>query len=62
MHGATLNAGLLAVILRGSRSVLLRNPIFFVIFQGGSGLCLPSGSAHEVSEYDQELPQSQTAD
>ena len=32
---------------RGSGPVLLENPIFFVIFQGGSGPPVPpSGSAH----------------
>ena len=39
------------VILSGSGPVLIRNPIFFVIFQGvgGGGVltsCPPSGSAH----------------
>ena len=34
----TLNAGLVALcFVRGSGLVLLRNPIFFVIFQGGGG-------------------------
>ena len=35
------------MILWGSGPVLLRNPIFFVIFQGGPDpLFPPSGSAH----------------
>ena len=47
----TLNAGSIASkIVRESGPELLRNPIFFVIFQGGGGGCLdpapPSGSTH----------------
>ena len=36
------------VIFRGSGSILLGNPIFFVIFRGGGGgpPVPPSGSAH----------------
>ena len=34
-----------------------------MIFQGGLDPCPPSGFAHEqASEYDQDLPQSQTTD
>ena len=36
--GPTLNAGLVALhFFRGSIPVLLRNPIFFLIFRGGGG-------------------------
>ena len=35
------------LVLKGSRPVLLRDPIFFVIFQEGYGSYPPSGSAHE---------------
>ena len=40
------------MIFRGSGSILLGNPIFFVIFSGGGGgvrtPCPPSGSAHVI--------------
>ena len=46
--GPTLNADLVALcFFRGSRPVLLRNSILFVIFQRGVLTpCPPSGSAH----------------
>ena len=46
--GLTLNADLAALwFVRGSWPVLLRNPIYFVIFQAGPDpLPPPSGSAH----------------
>ena len=34
------------VIFRGSGPVLLRNPIFFVIFEGGGGCGPPAPSSH----------------
>ena len=53
--GPTLNAGLIAVIVQGIRTVLLRNPIFLLFSNwgggGGGGVrtpSLPSGSAHAV--------------
>ena len=40
--GSTLNAGLVALwFYMGSGPVLLGNPIFFVIFQGGPDLLSP---------------------
>ena len=47
-NGPTLNAGLVALwFFRRSGPVLLRNPNFFVIFQGVWTPCPPSGSAHD---------------
>ena len=48
-NGPKLNAGLVVLwFFKGSRPVLLRNPIFFFDVSGGSGpLSPPSGSAHE---------------
>ena len=52
-NGATVNAGFDCsfVIFRGSRPVLLRNPIFCDFFQGRGFRtpCHPSGSAHVLS-------------
>ena len=42
VNGPPLNA----VIFRESESILLGNPILFVIFQGVRTPCPPSGSAH----------------
>ena len=46
--GPTLNAGLVALrFFRGSAPVLLRNPIFLLLFRGSEPpVPPPSGSAH----------------
>ena len=47
---ATMNAGLVALcFFRGSRPVLLRNPIFLDFSGGGGGLAPSSGSVHDTS-------------